>query len=116
MASISQALLAAGGVLVLVGAFTAGFTFYEQQSNTCTPGSEFIITHLQPNETVDAPFEQDFENLSTKHQTGFREQLPVNRSEQIKEVALINETINTVVNYEGERYHIYRVELNDCPR
>lgn len=114
MASVSQAFLVVGGVLVLGGALTVGFGVHEQQTTHCDPGSDFVISQLQPDETVDAR-PRNFENLSTTHQAALHEQLPVDGSERIEEHVLINGTLSTVVEYDGERYYIHRVEVDDCP-
>jgi len=113
MASVSRLLLV-GGVLIMAGTLLAGFGVYEQRSNTCDPGQKTVITHLQPNETVDAR-ERAFENLSTEQQTTLREQLPVDGTEDLEERTLGDGNLNTVIAYDGQRYHIYPVTIDDCP-
>jgi|AntRauTorcE11898_2_1112593.scaffolds.fasta_scaffold59544_1 hypothetical protein len=113
MASVSRTLLV-GGVLIVAGTLLAGFGFYEQRSNTCDPGQKTVITQLQPTETVDTR-ERPFENLSAEHQTAFREQLPVDGTEDLEERTLGDGNLNTVIVYEGQRFHIYPVTIDNCP-
>ncbi|MFD1514413.1 hypothetical protein, partial [Halomarina rubra] len=114
MPSVLNTVVALAGVLVVVGALTAGFGLYEQATNTCTPGSSLHITHLQPNETVEDTHQQDFENLSADQQTALRDELPVNDSVRVEETGSYDGIINTVVTYQDERYYIGRIEHSDC--